>query len=110
MSVVTEEMHKAVLGAYMVRLNAEMHARSTGEMDIPSRDDIEFIISAAAPLIAARERELCLAIAQLEHDCAAEDIEIATNIDDETGRLQSEGAAHAAARITAAIRALGDAT
>jgi hypothetical protein len=106
MSVVTEEMHKAVLGAYMVRLNAEMHARSTSEMDIPSRDDIEFIISAAAPLIAARERELCLAIAQLEHSYAAEDIEIATNVGDETGRLQAEGAAHAANRICTAIRAL----
>lgn len=59
MSGVTEEMHKVVFDAYMARLNAEMHARDTGPMDIPSHDDVEFIIAAVAPLIAAQERERC---------------------------------------------------
>ena len=67
-------------------------------------------LAAAAPLIAAQERAQAIAIAQSEHSDAAQDIDTATQGGDEMGRLQSEGAAHAAARITAAIRALGDAT
>jgi hypothetical protein len=110
MSVVTQEMHSAVLGAYMNRLMTEMRADSDGELDIPSRDEVEFIIAAVAPLIAAQERERAIAIAQSEHSDAAQDIDMATQGGDEMGRLQSEGAAHAAAHIAAAIRALGDAT
>ena len=56
------------------------------------------------PLVVAQERERCIAIAQAEHGDAAQDIDMATRGCDETGRLQSEGAAHAAARIAAAIR------
>lgn len=105
MSVVTEEMHSAVLGAYMNRLMTEMRADSDGELDIPSRDEVEFILAAVAPLIAAQERARAIAIAQSEHSDAAQDIDMATQGGDEMGRLQSGGAAHAAARIAAAIRA-----
>jgi hypothetical protein len=63
MSVVTQEMHSAVLGAYMNRLMTEMRADSDGELDIPSRDEVEFILAAVAPLIAKAERERCIAIA-----------------------------------------------
>lgn len=66
-------------------------------------------INAVAPMIAAQERDRCIAIAQSEHGDAAQDIDMATRGCDETGRLQSEGAAHAAARIAAAIRVLGEA-
>ncbi len=94
MSMVTEEVLNVALISY--------HRTRPHEGAIVA---MRAALAAVAPLIAARERELCLAIAQLEHDYAAEDIEIATNIDDETGRLQAEGAAHAANRICNAIRA-----
>ena len=61
-------------------------------------------LAAVLPLAMAQERERCIAIAQAEHGDAAQDIDMATRGCDETGRLQSEGAAHAAARIAAAIR------
>ena len=97
MSVVTEEMLHIAITEYW---NAERK----------KEHGMRAALAAVAPLIAKAERERCIAIAQSEHGDAAQDIDMATRGCDETGRLQSEGAAHAAARITAAIRALGDAT
>jgi len=97
MSVVTEEMLHIAITEYW---NAERK----------KEHGMRAALAAVAPLIAAQERDRCIAIAQSEHGDAAQDIDMATRGCDETGRLQSEGAAHAAARIAAAIRALGDAT
>lgn len=104
MSGVTQEMLRTI---------AAMLDHPSVYMGGPSQRNMrraEQIIAAVAPIIAAQERERALAIAQSEHSDAAQDIDMATQGGDEMGRLQSEGAAHAAARIAAAIRALGDAT
>ena len=109
MSVVTEEMAAIAEQARQMK-RAEYF--STGLPPSGSLEDACMFaaLAAVAPRIAAQERERCIAITQSEHGDAAQDIDMATRGCDETGRLQSEGAAHAAARITAAIRALGDAT
>ena len=82
MSVVTEEMHSAVLGAYMNRLMTEMRADSDGELDIPSRDEVEFILAAVAPLIAKAERERCAKMAE------AHQAEVQRNIDDNIAEVR----------------------
>ena len=57
MSVVTEGMLKAILRAYMARMASEMQSHANGEIDIPSRDQVEIILAAVAPMIAKAERE-----------------------------------------------------
>ena len=63
MSVVTGDMHTAILRAYMARMASEMQSHANGGIDIPSRDQVEIILAAVAPLIAKAERERCIAIA-----------------------------------------------
>ena len=97
MSVVTGEMHKAILRAYMARMASEMQSHANGEIDIPSRDQVEIILAAVAPFIAKAERERCAELAET-HEWFVGGI-----------GTKAPGSGEAKA-IAAAIRALGDAT
>ena len=97
MSVVTGVMHKAVLRAYMARMASEMQSHTNGEIDIPSRDEVEIILAAVAPIIAKAERERCARVAET-HEWVVGGI-----------GTKALGSGQAEA-IAAAIRALGDAT
>ena len=97
MSVVTGEMHTAILRAYMARMANEMQSHANGGIDIPSRDQVEIILAAVAPIIAKAERERCARVADAERHNTA----MLTSLPPQSA---------AAVKIAAAIRARGDAT
>ena len=97
MSVVTGEMHTAILRAYMARMASEMQSHANGGIDIPSRDQVEIILPAVAPIIAKAERERCAKLAET-HEWFVGGI-----------GTKAPGSGEAKA-IADAIQALGDAT
>lgn len=70
-----------------------------------STNDLRIALAAVIPAIRAAERERCAVVADKEQADATADMAMAGDADP-FGYQQSEGAAHAAGHIAAAIRAL----
>jgi hypothetical protein len=105
MSVVTEEMLKAILRAYMARMASEMQSHANGEIDIPSRDQVEIILAAVAPLIAAQELERAAAMVETSLYIMSDSKPSHLEYDPKRAKNDNHHAT-----IAAAIRALGEAT
>ena len=96
---VTEAMHEAVVDAFVARVASAMRKYSSGMLDLPSRDDVEFIIAAVAPLIAAREREACIKhatdVAKAERDRLAGFVVLANGNHHKHAAVVIDGIVHA---------------